>query len=73
MSNTKYLYFQIDFFVGGKYNSEWICEDLDEVHGYLQSRETDLDDETMNAEVRIKGIGMTKAAYKAWRKSILDD
>jgi hypothetical protein len=49
---------------------ETICETLKQVHGYLHLIDTDLDDITKHASVRISGIGMTRAAYKSFLKSI---
>ena len=69
MKDTKYLHYQIDFFVGGSYEYETICESLDDVRDYLQSIDIDFDDEERDAEVRIKGIGMTRDGFKEWQKS----
>ena len=68
MSDTKYLYYQLDFFKDGDYQFECVAEDLDDVRGYLQWWEVEFDDEDTKAEIRIKGIGLTKATFEALKK-----
>jgi len=43
-----------------------ICESLDKVRDLLQYLDIYLDDPDIDAKVTIKGIGMTRAAFKEW-------
>ncbi len=66
---TKYLYYRIDFIDCGNVEYDYtICETLDEIMDNITMVDTDLDDDTRNAEVKIKGIGMTKKEYSEFVK-----
>ena len=68
MSETKYLYYHLYFYKDGDYQHEWIAEDLKEVAECLQSWEIEFDDEEGKAEIRIKGVGLTKKSFEYIRK-----
>jgi len=68
MIETKHLYYHLDFYKQGKYQYECVAEDLDEVRDYLQWWEVSFDDENVKAEIRIKGIGLTKKAFESLKK-----
>ena len=70
MSDTKYLYFELEFINCYMEDCEAIAEDLDEVREMLQSVEIQLDDPDANAEVRIKGIGLTRAAFENYKDEL---
>lgn len=49
-----------------------ICESLDDVRDMLQFLDVYLDDDTIQAKVTIKGIGMTAAAFDQWKEENLE-
>ena len=70
---TKYLYYQLDL---ENMPVDWdttICESLDEVRDVLQYLDIHLDDDTIEAKITIRGIGMTEEAYLAWKKEHITD
>ena len=68
MEETKYLYYQLDFYKDGIYQFECVAEDLDEVREHLQWWETEFDDEEAKAEIRIRGIGLLKETFESLKK-----
>lgn len=68
MNNTKYLYFELSFYKDDCYEFECVAEDLDEVRDYFQWWETELDDEDANAEIRVKGVGLTRSEFESLKK-----
>jgi hypothetical protein len=71
-SDAKYLYYHLDFYKDGLYQHECYAEDLDDVRGYLQWWEVEFDDEDTKAEIRIKGVGLTRAAFEEFKKEQKD-
>jgi len=67
MEETKYLYYHLDFFKCDDYQFECVAENLDEVREYLKWWEVEFDDE-VKAEIRIKGVGLTKEKFESLKK-----
>jgi hypothetical protein len=68
MKDTKYLYYHLDFFKDGIYQFECVAEDLNGVRDYLQWWDTEFDDEEAKAEIRVKGIGLTRETFESLKK-----
>ena len=64
VNQPEYLYFKCEFYKDGVYDSETVVEDIEAIADYMRYRETELDDPDQKAEVRVSGIGLTKAAFK---------
>lgn len=71
---TLYTYYQLDL---ENMPVDWdttICQSLDGVMDVLRYLDIHLDDDTIEAKVTIRGIGMTKEAYAKWvEESTIDD
>jgi len=64
INQPEHLYFKCEFYKDGVYESETVVEDAESIADYMRYRETELDDPDQKAEVRVSGIGLTKAAFK---------